>query len=566
MSQRSDQELNQEDLLQLNPVELIEDTNKRLKVIRKQRLKSSLYWNDPVAFINDYIDWDRAKLKSGRRLTTYQEEILTELPIKKRISVRSPHGAGKTTVAAFAVLWYANTREGDDWKALTTASVFRQLEKFLWPEIHKWARLLRWDKLGRDYPYDSKLELQTRTLKLETGEAFALSAAHPEDLEGAHADHLLYVFDESKMIPAETWDAIEGAFSGTGETFVLSISTPGPPVGRFYEIQSKTDNPDDPYRDWWVKHVTLQETIENGRVDAGWAADRKNQWGAEDSRYLNRVLGEFADNAGEVVIPLAWVKAAQERHVEWQKQVQEGLFPKYGKLTSIGVDFGGTGADPNTYALRRQDVLIEVRSDDEKDSMHPVKITKKLLDRYGGVAVVDVIGVGAGPYYRLRELNCNVLPFNASASTNATDPSGELGFINMRAAAWWNMRELLDPINGYDICLPLDEELTQDLTTPLRVEKDTGDVAVESKKDIKKRLGRSTDKADAVIQAFALDVIDNQYGDYEVWGGAVSDRQSDEMTKASEEEDALLQRKAIHEALREIIENEGAYFPPGDYL
>ena len=44
---------------------------------------------------------------------------------------------GKTTIAAWLILWFAPTRDGnpkyEDWKIPTTASAWRQLTKFLWP-------------------------------------------------------------------------------------------------------------------------------------------------------------------------------------------------------------------------------------------------------------------------------------------------------------------------------------------------------------------------------------------------------------------------------------------------
>ena len=45
----------------------------------------------------------------------------------------------------------------------------------------------------------------------------------------------MFVFDEAKAIPAGTFDACEGAFSGAGEgggeAFALALSTPGQPAG-----------------------------------------------------------------------------------------------------------------------------------------------------------------------------------------------------------------------------------------------------------------------------------------------------------------------------------------------
>jgi hypothetical protein len=185
--------------------------------------------------------------------------------------VRGPHGLGKTTLSSWVIVHFALTRDGRDWKCVTTASAWRQLAKFTWPEVHKWARRLRWDRVGRA-PFSAN-ELLTLNLKLSTGEAFAVASDNPAYIEGAHADHLLYVFDESKAIPGGVFDAAEGAFSNAGgdtaaEAYALAISTPGEPQGRFYEIHKRQPG----LEDWWTRHVTLEETIAAGRVSREWAA------------------------------------------------------------------------------------------------------------------------------------------------------------------------------------------------------------------------------------------------------------------------------------------------------
>src|SRR6185436_2954082 len=106
---------------------------------------------------------------------------------------------------AIAILWFCLTRDQEDWKVATTASAWRQLTKFLWPEVHKWARRIKWDAIGRA-PFSETTELFTQSIRLETGEAFAVASDDSSLIEGAHADHLLYIFDESKVIPDDTWD------------------------------------------------------------------------------------------------------------------------------------------------------------------------------------------------------------------------------------------------------------------------------------------------------------------------------------------------------------------------
>jgi hypothetical protein len=72
----------------------------------------------------------------------------------------------------------------------------------------------------------------------------------------------------------------------------------------------------------------------------------------------------------------------------------------------------------------------------------------------------------------------------------------------MRTEALWSLREQLDPSAGSDLCLPDDEMLLGDLTAPQWRVTSGGKIAVESKDEIARRLGRSTDDGDAASIAF----------------------------------------------------------------
>jgi hypothetical protein len=463
---------------------------KRIKARRAVQVSGAdPYRHDPVAWVHDMIQW-----REGEAPAPYQDEILSMLPTHRRVAVRGPHGLGKTSLMAWVLLWFALTRDGDDWKAPTTASAWRQLTKFLWPEIRKWARRLRWDKLGRS-PFDARLELQALGLKLRTGEAFAMASDVPELIEGAHADHMLYEFDESKTIPGATFDAAEGALGGPGEVFALAVSTPGEPHGRFYEIHQRKPGTED----WWTRHVTLDEVIAAGRVSREWAEQRARQWGKDSAVYQNRVLGEFAAADEDGIIPLSWIEAANERWRQWDEDGRQ-LAPFVG----VGVDVGGGSAkgDKTILAPRYGLVVPELQRYQRSDTMETAGRVKGMLDAHGGRAVVDVIGIGAGVVSRLREQNCEVVAFNAAERTDKLDKSGELGFINVRSAAWWSLRERLDPQSGDPIALPPDDTLTGDLTAPKWRVLSGGKIQVESKDDLRKpeRLGRSTDDGDAVVQ------------------------------------------------------------------
>lgn len=444
-----------------------------------------MYRDEPAKFVLDCLKFD-----DGDKPTSYQLEILNAIPKRKRVAVRGPHGLGKSAVSAWAVLWFFLTRDNQtDWKVPTTASAWRQLQKFLWPEIHKWAKRVKWNMVGRD-PLDERTELLSLSIRGKTGEAFALASDQSELIEGAHASELLYIFDESKVVPDKTWDSAEGAFS-TGDCHWLAVSTPGLPQGRFYQIHKKQPG----YEDWWTRHVSLSEFINQRNVSPEWAEQRKRQWGENSSIYINRVLGNFAASEEDTVISISDVERAIER---WH-EIRESK-DNLPNVTCIGVDVG-RGGNESAYAIRRGNVIWELREDTDRSTMNVTGKVVGLLNKFDTFAVVDVVGIGAGVVDRIRELGLDVRAFNSSNKTQRRDKSGELGFFDSRSAAWWNLRELLQEDS---IALPDNDELIGELTSPKWEVMSGGKIKVESKKRLKRRIGRSTDRADAVVMSFFL--------------------------------------------------------------
>lgn len=218
--------------------------------------------------------------------------------------------------------------------------------------------------------------------------------------------------------------------------------------------------------------------------------------GEKSSIYLNRVLGMFAADDVDTVITLAMVERAVER---WQYLQDESRFTA---LTSVGADIG-RGGDDTAFAYRHDTAIREIEYFHDSDVMQPAgRLAAKMFKDYDVSVVVDVIGIGAGVVDRLREderVADMVHAFVASGKSNMVDKTGELGFINMRSAGWWNLRELL---MDDEIALPPDDRLIGELTAPRYVYKSGGKIQVESKESVKKRIGRSTDAADAVIMVY----------------------------------------------------------------
>lgn len=458
------------------------------KVLSRTRLKR--WTNSPVAWADECLKVN---------LTGYQGEVLDALPKKRRVAVRGPHGLGKSFMGAVLVNWFATTRDlmGRDWKIITTASAWRHLEVYLWPEIHKWAGRIDFETLGRA-PFNPRTELLDLRLKLTHGAATAVASNQPERIEGAHAEELLYLLDEAKIVPPATWDSIEGAFSNAGpdtpdNAYAFAMSTPGPPAGRFYDIHRRAPG----YEDWWTRHVTLTEAIASGRISRVWADQRRQQWGEDSAVFHNRVLGEFHASDEDSVIPLSWLEAAIERWHEWDRAGR----PSPGGPLWTGLDVG-RGGDESVLA-HRDGWAIRLEGNRRRDTMSQVSALQGLEGR----AIIDVAGLGAGVYDRARELGMRALAYVGAGKANVRDRSGKYGFTNVRSAAYWHLRELLDPAYGPVLALPPDDLMISDLTTP-KWTITSGvppKIQVEVKDEVVKRLGRSPDRGDAIAMAMWAD-------------------------------------------------------------
>lgn len=459
----------------------------RAELAKRQHLGWRLrqYRDDPVAWFYDLID-----LQPGEGLAPYQEQLLTE-SVGQPVAARACRGAGKTMPAAVRALHFATTSDGDDWANPIAAGSWLQLTKFTWPEIHKWARKLDWRKLGRE-PFSPYRELKTLALTLETGEAFAINSDRPELLEGAHADRMLMVVDEAKSVPDASFEAMQGYESTDGDHSWLVISTPGAPAGWFYNLHAGAKG----YERWRTFHITVDDAVNAGRVSKAWVEEKKDQWGEDSRLYRTHVLGEFAGEA-DGVIPLAWVEAAMSR---WQDTYGDATLEDLLREVHVdrtAIDPADEGGDENVMVFRHGYQVLGLEGWFRGDTMFTAdKVARRTKKAR---VTVDSIGIGAGVLARVQQLGADADGFVASKKTRRKDRTGEFGFVNLRSAGWWNLREMLDPDEGLGVMLPPDDQLKGDLVAPTWREREGGRIAVEPKDEIRKRLGRSTDRGDAVV-------------------------------------------------------------------
>lgn len=267
------------------------------------------------------------------------------------------------------------------------------------------------------------------------------------------------------------------------------VNGPGKSVidGEEYIHKSRTFIPasltDNPYRNTDSYRASLQSLPEPLR-----------------SQLLHGDFTAGLKDADYQVIPTAWVSAAQAR---WTERPPMGM-----AMVAAALDPAGGGRDTAELAVRYGGwyaPLVSAQGEETADgSATAATVVKHRRDNCP--VVVDVGGgYGGAVTLRLKDNGIAIEPFNgASASTGKTN-DGQLAFANKRAEAWWRMREELDPgqEGGSVIALPPDPELRADLTSPTWKLSAKG-IVIESKDDIRKRLGRSPGKGDAVVMCLAF--------------------------------------------------------------
>jgi len=206
-----------------------------------------------------------------------------------------------------------------------------------------------------------------------------------------------------------------------------------------------------------------------------------------------------ASDAAFQVIPTNWILQAQAR---WSPQPPQGV-----GMTVLSHDVALGGGDANTRARRHGHWYDMVLSEKAKGAIDPIDLATGniALMRDGCGIVIDMGGgYGSGVYSHLKNnvQGLTLYAHNGSEASNKRTRDGKLKFANKRSEVHWKFREALEPNLGEPVALPPDPELLADLAAPTWKLTPRG-ILIEPKEDIKKRLGRSPDKGDSVVNAWS---------------------------------------------------------------
>lgn len=437
----------------------------RRRVIEDIAYLMETYRDKPVEYVHDVL---------MAECDEWQGKFLRSLVENKRTAVKSGHGIGKTASVAFAIHWFISTREHP--QIVVTANTLPQLQGKTWRELAKWnQRALN----GHWFQWTATKFYFKLYPETWFANAVAWSRERSEAFAGTHDKDVLMIFDEASMIDDEIWEVAEGSLTTVGSR-IAALGNPTRNTGRFRECWRKF------MHRWNGITVDAEKArFTDKEIIKEWIEDY-----GEDSDFVRvRVRGLFPRAASNQLIREDLLYKCFENKLSDRDIFHEQMI--------MSIDVARGGDDSSVLSFRRGYKVYEQISFQTNDENLLVGFAiDEGLKRNVSVCAVDAIGLGAGVADILREKNefvvVEVMSSHASSQPNR--------FLNARAEMYWTLREL---VHAGVLDIPQDKELQEDLLAIEYGYNSRMQIQIESKKDIKAKLGRSPDRADSLALLFA---------------------------------------------------------------
>ncbi len=189
------------------------------------------------------------------------------------------------------------------------------------------------------------------------------------------------------------------------------------------------------------------------------------------------------------------------------KDVKAAFEPKIDASDSplvIGLDIARFGDDKTSFCFRRGRWCQRFETFSKLDNVEVADKAAFFIRQYQPQRVfMDIGGQGAGVYDILKDRGFGEIIRGVYFGAKAQQYER---YVNRRAEMWGRLGEWLK--EQPEPQLPFDDELFEELTAVNKKYDHYGRLQLEEKDELKKRLGRSPDKGDALALTFAEPVYD----------------------------------------------------------
>jgi hypothetical protein len=436
---------------------------------------------DPYAFV--LFAWDDIKLHDWqadvlRTLRDHlkQGELTTHEAIQ--IAIASGHGIGKSALVALVMLWAIATCT--DTKGIVTANTENQLKTKTWSELSKWFETWRYKKWFRLNATSLTSIHNDKTWRIDQ---ISWSERNTEAFAGMHnaGKRILIVFDEASAIPDAIYSVTEGALTDEDTQIIwLAFGNPTRAVGRFRDCFGRL-------KDRWIgKNIDSREVPgTNKKKIEEWKAD----YGEDSDFFRVRVRGLFPETGESNLFGMDEIEKSMAMEYPVGSQDHAAVI--------LGVDVARQGADSSAIATRRGKVIDTIRMMRIPDTMLVASnVCQKIdADKADACFVDESGGYGAGVVDAMRQLNKSPIGIQFGGKPN--DPR----YFNKRSEMYFELSKWIKAGGK----LPQDEELKEELLA-IEYYFANDKFRIVDKDDTKELIGRSPDRADAVILTFAHNV------------------------------------------------------------
>ena len=396
-------------------------------------------------------------------------------------AIKSGHGIGKSTCCAWLMLHHMLCFYPQ--KTVCTAPTASQLFDALFAELK--SQLLR---LPPALQQLFEVFSERIVLKADPSGSFCSArtarAENPDSLQGIHSANVLLICDEASSVSNAIFEAAGGSLSTPNSKLVM-VGNPTRSEGYFYDAFTKLSDR------YWTRTVSCEDS---SRVTPEYIEEMEERYGRDSGVFSVRVLGNFAETTEDTIISNSLVEAAVSRDVDLSETAP----------IVWGLDIARFGSDKSALCKRQGNHVIEpIKSWAKLDTMaltgavHAEYTKAQAEDKVPVEILCDSIGVGAGCCDRMRELNMPAIDVNTGESASV---SGQ--YKNLRAELWHKAKEWFEQLNCR---IPRDERLMFELCSPRYTYESTGKIRMETKSEMKKRIGHkgSPDFADSFVLTFA---------------------------------------------------------------
>lgn len=419
----------------------------------------------------------------GKRLEPESKRIIHSVVNHDYVAIPAGRGVTKTFSFAMLIIWWLYTRKNA--RVAVTGPKFDQLKLTLWAEVQKWINYSPSPQRAPTMGDQLKWTAEKVFHMDEKNDAFGfiLTSKDKENIAGVHGGHVMWIADEASNIDRVIFETIFGGLNDPEVKFVMG-GNPTKASGILFDAAFGKDR-----ASWYVIQLSSEDST-RARANKLWW-ERMKKYPRDSDVFRVNVLGLPPRGNPKAIISLEECCNARDR-----EDVQHGNY------IELGVDPASEGDDLCTIAIRIGLVLKEIRCFPKtqapeicnhvvnvvKEYRAKTKITSKIRIK------IDDTGYGNAvrQFLALDEHNnIEVVPclFNGKGTEEYKDYA---------TVMWYEMRDVIN-----DISLPNDDELIEELSTRESQFVGQNCMRVEPKRDYKKRLGRSPDRADACILCFA---------------------------------------------------------------